>query len=170
MSSLADSIIKHGPYKLGKAVPAPVMRFLAVPDLNALRDELIETRALFDLEWTRMGEATERWRAEDPEARALIMPDLGALLKWLMDDADRARADSTPSPAGGRRMTREEHLQAIKIVGSEQRHKRLGLLLLCSGPDCAGASMFADGRNAAAVATASNAHIDEAEATTPKEV
>lgn len=37
-------------------------------------------------------EATARWRAEDPEARGLTMPDLGELLRWLMDDADRARA------------------------------------------------------------------------------
>jgi hypothetical protein len=53
--------------------------------------ELIELRSLFALQWERMREATERWRAEDPEGRALIMPDLGALLRWLMDDADRAR-------------------------------------------------------------------------------
>lgn len=44
------------------------------------------------LQWKRSREAVERWRAEDPEARALVIPDLGALLQWLMDDADRARA------------------------------------------------------------------------------
>jgi hypothetical protein len=61
-------------------------------EVERLQREVAEMRALFDMQWKRMGEATARWRAEDPEARALIMPDLGALLQWLMDDADRARA------------------------------------------------------------------------------
>jgi len=60
-----------------------------IPDLLA---ELDEMRALFDMQWRRMGDATDRWRAEDPAARNLVMPDLGALLRWLMDDADKARA------------------------------------------------------------------------------
>lgn len=55
-------------------------------------EELAEYRALQKVQWRRMAEATERWRAEDPEGRALILPDLGVLLRWLMDDADRARA------------------------------------------------------------------------------
>jgi hypothetical protein len=59
---------------------------------EAMREEEAETRLLFDMQWKRMGEATERWRAEDPQARARIMPGLDGLLKWLMDDADRARA------------------------------------------------------------------------------
>jgi hypothetical protein len=53
--------------------------------------ELAELRTLFQLQWTRSREADARWRAEDPEARANVWPDLGVLLKWLMDDADRAR-------------------------------------------------------------------------------
>lgn len=60
-------------------------------DTQRLEREVAEHRALFDLQWRRMAEATGRWRAENPEARALIMPDLGYLLRWLMDDADRAR-------------------------------------------------------------------------------
>lgn len=56
------------------------------------RQELHELRALFELQQRRMREATARWRDEDPEARALVLPDLGDLLKWLMDDADKARA------------------------------------------------------------------------------
>lgn len=54
-------------------------------------DELRNMRHLFDMQQRRMHAATARWRAEDPETRALIMPDLGDLLQWLMDDADRAR-------------------------------------------------------------------------------
>jgi hypothetical protein len=53
--------------------------------------ELADLRALFQLQWTRSREADARWRAEDPEARANVWPDLGQLLKWLMDDADQAR-------------------------------------------------------------------------------
>ncbi len=55
-------------------------------------EELAELRALFELQHRRMAEATERWRAEDPDARALTLPDVGALLTWLMRDADRVRA------------------------------------------------------------------------------
>lgn len=60
-----------------------------IPELLA---EVRDHRALLDLQYRRMAEATDRWRAEDPEARALVMPDLGDLLRWLMDDADKARA------------------------------------------------------------------------------
>lgn len=66
---------------------AAVLNQLALDQTN----ELTELRALFDLQWTRSREADARWRAEDPEARANISPDLGAVLKWLMDDADRIR-------------------------------------------------------------------------------
>lgn len=51
--------------------------------------ELQELRALFALQWTRMSAATARWRAEDPAARAAVLPDLGVLLDWLMAAADR---------------------------------------------------------------------------------
>ena len=63
-------------------------------------------------------------------------------------------------------MTREEHLRAITVVGSSKRFKRIGLLMLCSGPDCGGADMFAMGLSVAAVVTAANAHIDQAESDT----
>lgn len=52
--------------------------------------EAADLRAVFAMQWDRMTEATARWRAEDPEARALLTPDLGVLLQWLMNDADRA--------------------------------------------------------------------------------
>ena len=45
-----------------------------------LEAEVAALRQIFDLQWTRMGDATERWRAEDPTARAQVMPDLGDLL------------------------------------------------------------------------------------------
>lgn len=61
-------------------------------------------------------------------------------------------------------MTREEHLRAIYIIGSQKRGNRTGLLMLCSGPECGGAQMFAAGLTAAAVATAADTHTDEIEA------
>lgn len=62
--------------------------------IEGLRAELAGYREVFELGFTRMVEAAERWRAEDPAARALVMPDLGDLLAWLMADADRLRAHS----------------------------------------------------------------------------
>jgi hypothetical protein len=60
-------------------------------------------------------------------------------------------------------VTRDEHMRAIYIVCGQQRGKTRGLLMLCSGPDCAGAEVFAPGRKAADVVTAANRHIDETE-------
>lgn len=56
------------------------------------RREAEELQAVFDLQYTRTTEAEQRWRAEDPEARAHMAPDLGRLLTWLMADADNQRA------------------------------------------------------------------------------
>jgi hypothetical protein len=58
---------------------------------EAAQEELGELRSLFRLQWRRSQEATARWRAENLAERALITPDLGVLLRWLMDDADNAR-------------------------------------------------------------------------------
>lgn len=66
------------------------------PELQKLRRELVDYKRLFDMQWRRMGEATERWRAEDPENRGHIMPDLGDLLAWLMAQIDKARAVADP--------------------------------------------------------------------------
>lgn len=59
-------------------------------------------------------------------------------------------------------MTREEHLKAIRIVGSAKRGKTIGLIMLCSGPECGGAEMFARS-TAADVGVEANAHIDKIE-------
>lgn len=50
------------------------------------RDEL---RALFALQHTRDAEAVALWRAESPEERELLHPDLGRLLEWLMARGER---------------------------------------------------------------------------------
>ena len=70
-----------------------------IAEVRAAREEVADLRAIFDLQWTRTREADERWRAEAPEERAGVMPDLGVLIKWLMDRADQAEAhDRQPYP------------------------------------------------------------------------
>jgi hypothetical protein len=58
-------------------------------ELAAARQEVGELRALFDLQSTRMQRATALWRAEEPAERALMTPDLGRLLDWLIARGDR---------------------------------------------------------------------------------
>lgn len=53
-------------------------------------EELHDLRALFDLQHTRMVEATALWRAEDPATRDRVLPDLGTLLQWLIDRGNAA--------------------------------------------------------------------------------
>jgi chromosome condensin MukBEF ATPase and DNA-binding subunit MukB len=57
-------------------------------EINNLKAELADYRALFDLQFTRMQEASALWRAETPEERYNVMPDLGELLTWLMKRCD----------------------------------------------------------------------------------
>jgi hypothetical protein len=60
---------------------------LATP-VRALADEAAELRAIFNLQRTRMADATEWWRIAHPgEGKA--SPDLGDLLGWLMDEVSR---------------------------------------------------------------------------------
>lgn len=47
---------------------------------------------LFGLQHTRDAEAVALWRAEDPEARALVVPDLGNLLEWLIERGNQPLA------------------------------------------------------------------------------
>ena len=63
-----------------------------------LRDEARDLResnevyeALFDMQYKRLMDASERWRAADPEDRALTIKDLGDLLDWLHDEARDAQ-------------------------------------------------------------------------------
>lgn len=56
--------------------------------IDDLIQELDDYDRTHELQWKRMGEATERWRAEDPAGRSHIMPDLGRLLEWLMQQID----------------------------------------------------------------------------------
>lgn len=84
--------------------------------------ENADLHALFDMQWERMGEATARWRAEDPDTRAWIMPDLGALLEWLMTEIDKARVAALTAGNDVDRATRRllhtsQHNQCVIWVG-----------------------------------------------------
>lgn len=123
---LAGLIVEHGPYEPYAVVPMEVQRFIESEQLNALRDDLLELadlRVLFQMQHDRMAEATQRWRAEAPEARALTLPDLGALLRWLMDDADQARGVAgAPHAARREEEARRDALRfELRRVGSGPR-------------------------------------------------
>lgn len=98
-----------------------------------------ELRSLFEMQQMRMQEATAAWRAEWPEERELIMPDLGDLLTWLMVKAGIAPSeevlheedieDVPADLAQERAMTKEseEILAAAESLG--------GAGLACTHPD-----------------------------------
>lgn len=54
-------------------------------EINRLKAENADLNALFTMQYTRMTEATALWQAEAPEERKGVLPDLGALLTWLME-------------------------------------------------------------------------------------
>lgn len=60
--------------------------------LTAAIEERNELRALFDLQHSRIVRATELWRAEAPEERALMLPDLGKHIDWLIERGDKPLA------------------------------------------------------------------------------
>jgi len=49
-----------------------------------LEEEVERKRQIVERQ-KRMAQATELWRAESPAERALVQPDLGDLLAWLME-------------------------------------------------------------------------------------
>lgn len=52
-------------------------------EIAALREENIDLNKLFDLQYTRMGEAVAVWRAHNP-GNERVVPDLGNLLTWML--------------------------------------------------------------------------------------
>ncbi len=64
-------------------------------ELARLREQNQQLNAVISLGYDRAREATERWKAEDPDARKnVLLADAGTLLAWLMADADKARAQT----------------------------------------------------------------------------
>ncbi len=58
-----------------------------IAELERERNERLEH--LFDIQWKRTREAGELWRQAHP-GNELVSPDLGELVKWLMDRATAA--------------------------------------------------------------------------------
>ncbi len=57
-------------------------------------------------------------------------------------------------------MTREEHLKAVKVVGSRQVGARIMVVMLCSGPECGGAELLAH-HDAHDIGVEASAHVDK---------
>lgn len=53
---------------------------------NRIAERLTEFQTLFNLQWTRMKEAVKYWQEETGNE---YYPDLGALLKWLIEEAKK---------------------------------------------------------------------------------
>ncbi len=52
---------------------------------SALQQDVAELQRSFDLRWAADHRAIARWRAENPEARELLMPDHADMVVWLLD-------------------------------------------------------------------------------------
>lgn len=128
----------------GDEIRAALAAVLAIVERDQ-SGELADLRALFQLQWTRSREADARWRAEDPEARANVWPDLGVLLKWLMDDADRARDQLAAVERDRRPLAKPERPEMLSdrlgypaSVGDEDWQARCGKAIgehmLCARP------------------------------------
>lgn len=87
-------------------------------ECDRLKAELADLRALFDVQQTRMEEVTERWRAESPGDRAGVLPDLGALLAWLMAQADN-RATELAEAREELELQRDDIAKAREVMDSD---------------------------------------------------
>lgn len=77
-----------------------------------------ELEALFDMQHRREMEAIARWRAEDPDGRALTQPDYGRLLDWLWEQLKIQQEDirELTGRLGDRWLTYSE---AVALHGKE---------------------------------------------------
>lgn len=75
-------------YEAGKDLAAYVRELEA--ERGRLKERSAELEDLFDFQHTRTVEAVELWRQAHP-GNALVMPDLGELLAWLMAELAEAR-------------------------------------------------------------------------------
>ncbi len=64
----------------------------AVAHVRILLAERDEWAALFEAQCRRMEAATALWQQEDLSTRTSVLPNLGQLLAWLMDQRASARA------------------------------------------------------------------------------
>jgi hypothetical protein len=82
---------RHAEYRLGSSLgrclfcdeiwPCETAEVMVEYEKVLARNDDLE--AIFQLQWTRMGEATKLWQEET--GRDDTWPDLGDLLEWLME-------------------------------------------------------------------------------------
>ncbi len=112
----------------------PAQAVAHVRILLAERDEMV---ALFEAKCRRMEAPTALWQQEDPAAREGVLPDLGYLLKWLMDQRNAALIDAAklrlvlafygqvpecglyPDPPGHRLRLVADVVEAARAVGAQ---------------------------------------------------
>lgn len=94
-------------------------------DLPAAAAKLVqrntELQRRFDVEWNRLREATNLWRAEAPDERLLIQPALDALLDWLMARHRGLQTTMTAIVEGLGAANAEEVLAKIEQINKERR-------------------------------------------------
>lgn len=99
--------------------------------------ELSELRVVFRMQQKRMQEATAAWRAEWPEEREPIMPDLGDLLTWLMEKAGLSPFDgSVPADLAQERAMTEESEEILAAAETASLGNIIGYRgVRCTHPD-----------------------------------
>lgn len=94
LAAIRKEAEEHSYNRAGRHVLALLDHIAALEAKNA------ELEHLFEMQWRRMGAATAAWRQAHP-GNDLVLPDLGALLAWLLDHIEKLEA-------GIRRLIRDE--------------------------------------------------------------
>jgi cell division septum initiation protein DivIVA len=97
-------------------------------EVTRLKEALADMDALFDLQSTRMAEATALWRQEDPAERSNVSPDLGALLGWLMNRTKTSVSRLTRDISKDLRARATEPLGPLAIEAADQLDELITLL------------------------------------------
>jgi hypothetical protein len=66
--------------------PSAERNYIAKERLDVIKAEFNAMEALIDRHFNRIVRAANAWQKQDP-ARALIRPDFGSLMDWLMEKA-----------------------------------------------------------------------------------
>lgn len=105
-----EYVQKHGGY---------IKPLYAAPsaEIDRLKAENERLKRLFDKQWERTREAGDLWRQAHP-GNDLVSPDLGELVKWLMDSATAAEARIAELEAREKRM--REALEKSKKLKSDK--------------------------------------------------
>jgi hypothetical protein len=67
----------------------PAVELISILDEKAA-DQIADLEFTFDLRWKADMRAIERWQSENPEKRALTLPDHTDLCVWLLEKLDAA--------------------------------------------------------------------------------